>query len=628
MMETFNPFSTRFIKHTTIALIAIASLGLSGCYSSSGDIPEQRKPQETKLWTDQQVDEVVDINLVTLPATEAAPEGAPDACNNLNILRIKSKFGPQDAEQADAVFLMVPGVLEGANAFEFMGRQMVYMAQQEQGRFIEVWGMDRRSNCLEDLTGVQLAEQTDDIELGINQVIDYYYEKKPLEGKTFTGFLRSRQLPFLSEFGMRQTTLDIKAIIDHMMPTPGVSKNKLFLGGHSLGGIHTSLFLAWDFDGDPTTEEDAGYNLVAAAFGLDTQLTPVIDGLYFGTAAIPAEVMTHLDVTMTAADASSSENDPERNTYERQLALLRQGTIPRNVDIPGIFTPEILALPEFIALAAAKAPDTDSRLIDRVPKSLALQTITRFLHSRYLPNIFRKPLLKDFNYTNEALVGLFFDDDFEPLGFLQTGLGFVDGGPVVRKWKILDTLKIIPGVDVALQQLFGVTQLYIASNAGPNRFQFGKGPLYGWAHRDEIGDLDDPDFMDVSGTKRFTYLENEPVDMDDFVRALYVGETNLTEWYFPVRIMLDSFIASKPFAPDFGIDVLHPTGVENIDSIVFTANQGVKPINNGNAIIRNQTLIDLPGYTHLDPMFEAVNSPSLTSQVMRPLMAFAFSRIP
>ena len=617
-----------FSTLATAALLGLGTFLLGGCYSPQGDIPESRKPRETKLWTDADVDQVVSMELITIPGGEPVSQlGAPAGCDNVSFPRFNSTAAPKNAEQADAAFLMVPGVLEGANGFEYMGRQMVYMAQQEYGKHIEVWAMDRRANCLEDLTGVQAAEyglnQGMSVDEGIDLVVGYYYDQQAIDGNTFAGFKSSADLPFLAEFGLRQTTLDMHAIIQHMMPTPGLSREKVFVGGHSLGGVHASVFLAWDFDADPATEEDAGYKQVAGAFGLDTQVTPVADGYFFRTP--PMLPQTATEQLQVAAAGNSDGRMLE--AYKIDLAALKSGLLPRSVDIPGLFTPEVLALPEFMALAAAIAPDENDNLLQRIPQSAAINNITNVIHSRYVLRMAARPQMEDFNLTNEAYIGLVFDDDFEPLGLLQVGLGFLDNGPIVRKWTLLDSLGKIPGVDDLLQQLLGVTDLYIGSDAGPNLNQLGQGPLYRWAHRDEIGDLADPDFMDVNGTRRFTYLGNEPANMADFVRALYIGPTNLTEWYFPPRIMIDSFVASRSFAPDYGLDILHPDGVANIASIVFTGSQGVQPINSGAQLeVPNQIKTEIPGYSHLDPMFEAVNSPSQASNVMRPLLEFAFSQ--
>jgi hypothetical protein len=379
-------------------------------------------------------------------------------------------------------------------------------------------------------------------------------------------------------------------ILHYLMPTPGVSRKKAFVGGHSLGGIHTAVFLAWDFDGNPATLDDAGYNLVAGAFGLETQVRPLNAGFFFGAGSTSASIEKRLKIEAAETNAG----------FDRLLAALQSGSIPRNVDIPGVFTSEVIALPEFLGIAAALDPDAESTLMSRVTLSPAVRGITGLLHPSNVP-------LTEFRYSNKAKVGIFFDDHFEPMNFLQAGLGFLSGGPVMQK---------MPHSGLSSSMTY-----YIATDAGPDLQHLHEGPLYGWADRDQIGDAADPDFMDISGSVRFTYLENEPVDIDDFIRALSSTPTNLTEWYFPVRILLDSMIAAKDFAPAYGINTYHLDGVAKIDSFVANGSQGISPFGEL-APVPRQTVVEAPGYTHLDPMFEAVNSPSQQSYVMRPLLAF------
>jgi hypothetical protein len=573
------------------AFITVAAIGLGGCYKPAGNTPEPLKPKETKLWINTQVDEIAEISYVKIDASERAA-GAPEECNKIGFLRIRSKNGPAQAEQADAALLMVPGVLEGAAAFEFIGRQMVYLAEKEHGKHIEVWGLDRRSNCLEDLAGIELAKKAQTIKQGVDAIANYYYFKQPIKGKYFQGFKSSAELPFLAEFGMRQTALDMYDVIHHMMPTPGVSKQKLFVGGHSLGGIETSVFLSWDFDGDPQTLDDAGYNLVAGAFGLETVVRPLNEQATLDDDIVPASISKRLNVGAIKSNAA----------FDAVLDGLSNGSIPRSVDFPGLFTAEVIALPEFLAIAAALAPDDESTLIRAVPLSPAILGITALLQSA------TPPLLADFRYTNKALLGIFFDDHFQPLGFLQAGLGFLSGGPVKIKNRTASMT------------------YFTAGDAGPDLAHLREGPLYGWAARDQIGDLSDPDFMDVTGSFKFTDLENEPVDIDDFIRALSTTPTNLTEWYFPTRILIDSAIVGKSFAPAYGLNTYHPEGVLHLDSLVVNGSQGLNPFGELSAVPR-QTLIKAPGYTHLDPMFEAVNSPSQTSYVIRPLLNFVLDHL-
>ena len=112
---------------------------------------------------------------------------------------------------------------------------------------------------------------------------------------------------------------------------------------------------------------------------------------------------------------------------------------------------------------------------------------------------------------------------------------------------------------------------------------------------------------DENGEIVFTSARSEVSDMDDFVEALHRGETNLTEWYFPIRLMLDiSLAAPYDFAPDVGINLMHPEGAAGIPKIEFVAEEGlgVNPL--GEQATEEPVLLE--GMNHLDPMFAVANA--------------------
>ncbi|TVP52497.1 MAG: hypothetical protein EA349_15505 [Halomonadaceae bacterium] len=590
----------------TCSLLTIVTL--PACYAPEGLVPEERKPREQVLWTREQVDQVVDVSFVTIDGGEPTGNPAvPEACDKVSFLRFRHHQGPEDAAEADAAFLMVPGVLEGANGFDYMGRQMVYMAAKEHGKNIEVWAMDRRSNCLEDLTGLHAAAGADTADEARDIILDYYYRNGVIDGRLFAGFKTSSELPFLAEFGLRQTTLDMQAILEHMIPSVETRREKVFVGGHSLGGLHTSVYMSWNFAEDPDDLEGAGYNQVAGAFGLDTIVAP-LDSLAFFDEAEETTASAMSDSQFASLARNRESND---FSYRFNLRLLRAGIIPRNLQIPGIMTSEVIALPEMMGIVAAKAPDDEATLYQEMPKSAAVRNTFNINHSKDPRSIGAAPTMEKFRYTNKAFIGLMFDNNFQRQSFLQAGLGFMDGGPMMRKWESQD--------DTDSQ---GGNKLYIAGDAGPDHKRFGQGPLYGWASRDQIGTPENPDFTDVDGKTVFTTLENEPVNMDDFIHSLQNGPTNLTEWYFPLRILLDIPAAIQPYGPDHGLMTYHPEGPGKVPSILLNGADG---ISFGDQLeLPLQTRIIAPGYSHMDPMFEAVNSPSQTSYVMRPLLEFAF----
>ncbi|MEJ5186032.1 MAG: hypothetical protein WHT46_02990 [Candidatus Geothermincolales bacterium] len=262
---------------------------LPGCYQPGGPVPEGAHPGVPRSYTQEDVDRVVTVELQKIyspaPRTNGEP---PPECDYIQFLRFRPSDGstldPSDPSRTntastDAMLVMLPGLVEGANGFEYLGRQLVYMAKNR-GVNLEVWAIDRRPNNLEDLYAANYVEEKVkagemDQAQAVRTLIDYYYLGKELNGRRFSGWLKDPQVPFLSEFGLQLATEDVFAVIQHMVPDRETRKRKVFVGGHSMGGIMTSMFAGWDLDGDPATTEDAGYNNCAGLFGLDTVVTPM-----------------------------------------------------------------------------------------------------------------------------------------------------------------------------------------------------------------------------------------------------------------------------------------------------------------------------------------------------------------
>lgn len=594
---------------------------LSGCYDPTGPIPEAKKNGVLPQWQDADVAAVVEQTYTSVPATFVISHPQlPAGCNDVRFIRFKTRDSSVDAAQADAALLMVPGVLEGANGFDYIGRQLVYLAKTQRGKNIEVWAMDRRANCLEDLRGMQAAEAAPTAQEAEDLIVGYYYENLAIDGQPFAGFRQSRNMPYLLDFGMQQTTEDMYAIIAAMIPDAAVSRRKVLVGGHSLGGMHTSMFLSWDLDGDVTTTDDAFANLVAGAFGFDTDINPLSDPAGALRAYAP---MT--DAILAAASVDSDELDSDA-AYRNVLKLMRTGVLPKNVDIPALFSAEAIALPEAVGVLAAKAPDEESHVIDRIPQSPELKNLFRFFHTRDGNNYAYGPHIESFRYTNAAQVGLMFDDDFSILSFLQASLGHLQGGAVVKKSPLVQLGRSLPVIGSLIAAFSGPNQQFIAADAGPDRRHLGEGPLYHWANMDEIGDESDPDYTDVTGAFKYTDIGDEVVRMEDFTRALHAGETNLTEWYFPLRILVDMLAAGKSYGPAYGVKALHPAAVLTTPTIIFAAADGLALGRQGGPVPgRPFTLVTLPGQSHMDPMFASVNTPQLHSNAVADrLLDFVF----
>ena len=245
-------------------------------------------------------------------------------------------------------------------------------------------------------------------------------------------------------------------------------------------------------------------------------------------------------------------------------------------------TPEALALFELVGMNAHWPPEAESTLSQDVPYSSSVSSLMSLLHSRDLNHfITGAPAFGDFRYTNEAVLGVFFDDNFNPVGILQTSMGFLQGGPVVEKG--------FPGDLADVLGLFGIQKegVFIPWDAGPPT-ALGTRPLYSWVNFDEVGNASDPDYIDTTGTFLYTNWREEMVDVQDVAVALYRGGTNFPEWYYTTRIGLDGQAASGPYASAYGLNFFHNDGI------------GYLPLLNIRAS-------ELEGYNHQDVLFAAAD---------------------
>ena len=565
---------------------------LGGCYNPVGPVPEDPLPPAAREPIPQKV--IVEEEKIYSPAPR--DNGVPpESCDYIHFVRYKPETPDGQPKEVDAVLVLMPGYMGGANEFEYLGRQLVCMAEAEGRGSLEVWAIDRRPNCLEDLTGMNAAEEAG--QLPDPQIaVDYYYGGATLEGSTFQGFLREEDVPYLSEFGLKLAMKDVYTVITTKVPDPEDRRSAVFVGGHSLGTPLTGLFAGWDFDGNPDTLDDVGYRNCAGLI--------LLDGPVFYT------------------DLERFNNISEE-AYRHRLKDIRTGAAPRFDFLEGV-TPEAMALLELLGLYAAASPDEESSVFRDVPYSEDVALLLGMLHSRDVVHFaFGEPAVSDFRYTNEAALGVFMDDNFQPVKMLQASLGFLHGGPVVEK--------TFPGPLADLVGMRGIDQdgLFIPWDAGPPG-QPGTGPLYSWVNFDEVGNAEDPDYQDRDGKSAYTTMLEETSDIQDFARLLYRGPSNFTEWYFPSRLRLDMGAAAAPFNAEHGLTFFHNAKVD-VPVIAFGAPHGDVPDISGWNEYRESiastefTTIMAPGYNHLDIVSAAVDRPSHRKNVVfQPLMDFVF----
>ncbi len=534
-----------FIKH--IFCLLLLSAAVSACSGPPNEyVPEQLLVPAPRIpVSDLAVTEQVELYRPA-PRTNGLP---PEDCDIIRCLRFRPRTEDGTPKEVRAVVILIPGYLGGAGSFSLLGPQLVSLAEEQGLGSIEVWALDRRSNCLEDLTGMEAAEASGDP----GRAVSYYYQGGAVNGKTFDGFLTSQELPFLSEFGLSLVMDDISAVLDAKIPDRETRSRTVFVGGHSLGARLAAFFAGWDFDNTTKTTADAGYNSCAGLIGLD--MSPALAG-----------------------------GGTRESAYRRELDALRRGASNRLSYVAAVpLTPEALAIPEILGMYARYAPDEESRFFRDAAVSPDVDRLLRVFNSGNLEHYLAgTPSIRDYRYTNEALLGIFLDDNFQPVSIAQMSLGFLCGGPVVQKHFPL---------------LFDSGRLFIAADADNET-------LYRWADFDTIGDAADPDFQDITGTITFTTMQDEVTDIQDAALAMFQGPSNFFEWYFPARLGLDMQAAGQAFAPGYGLYLLHPEGANALPHLALLSS-------------------DIPGYNHLDFLCAASDRPERReNEVLAPLLDF------
>lgn len=484
---------------------------------------------------------------VPLPAS-AGPR--PEACDWLSYLRFRHKDGPASSADADRIMVAQPGVLEGAGAFDGVARNTIVEAAKK-GKHVEFWALDRRSNCLEDGTGVRAGLAARDAHLAV----DYYYRHKEVDGRRFAGYLSNDQVGFLQTVGLEQTVRDQYDLLARELPDQALRKRKVLCGGHSLGGILTGYFAQWDFDGNRSTTSDAGYNQCSGYFALDTRISTSLPGM---DGQVPTELVPLIRFGAQAVKIG-----------------LEYGVIPRTLSGPALINSETMNLLSIAGLAARLSPTGRSDLATYIPSSFNTDTTYRLLFSKDYPTFLKgSPTVKDFGFTNAAALGGLLDDNSEPLAFLQTSVGFFGGGRIVDK-----EFPLPNELSGGLGSLLGTEKKAIPDE--PN------GPLYSWRNYDDVGDLPHKS----KDGKPFTTPAKEVTDIAQLARSLSEHPLDFTEHYFPTKLVTDIALAASPGIAD---DAVHSGGIKANPTLNLEAGDGLGA--------RNPQPGDViaPGYQHLD----------------------------
>lgn len=526
------------------------------------------KLPDAKAWTAEDIDAVVDTEQKSIASPAPTENGQPPAeCNAIRYLAL----APKGLDAApDAYLTLSPGMQMGAGALTHLAKNLIYMAKTYKDTNIKVFIIERRDNCLEDLTGVNAAEEARDVQTAV----DYYYNDKSIDGKTFHGFLTSDQAPYFSEFGIKLNVEDIYTVITTEVPDPVTRRQKLFLAGHSISGFTLGFFAGWDFDGDAATLDDAGYRNCAGFIALDTLIATATE-LKEGILQMLPENLAPIVETMIYGAK-----------YDKILANLRNGKWPRMVSEKQY--PEAFMLSELNAMQADWAPDQKSTLLDDVPYSESVGLYLRTVLSGTYLELMQPNSYKRLSCTNLALAGLLMDDSFSTMTGIALSMGFLINGAVADK-----TVPYPMG-------------LYYPTEKNART-------LYQWINFDEILQ------------SQYTTPDNEVVDIYDYVKAVYSGPSNYLEWYFPVRTLVDVlyFSENESLAETEYSQFYHPDFAGKVPILNFFSENGIIT---PSADISKHDHIYLEGYSHTDPIMASANRlDRRPNEVIEPMIDFMIS---
>ncbi|MDY6906007.1 MAG: hypothetical protein SWH61_15125 [Thermodesulfobacteriota bacterium] len=263
--------------------------------------------------------------------------------------------------------------------------------------------------------------------------------------------------------------------------------------------------------------------------------------------------------------------------------------------------PEVMAMLEIQGLLAYALPDKEHTALDRVygyAGEDVKTTIQKYISENFVQNFWGSPDILDYRFTNEALLGLFFDDNFTHIDMIAASMGFMYNGAVAEKAEVLT----------------GGQTLFVPTDSGWDFWRWHvDGPLYKWADFDEVARPGDP-LISQDGSVVYTTFETEMSRIRDLAQALYCGPTNLVEWYFPVRKMVDMMAAITDYgAASYGLNCLYPSKVPDLPQIAFVGGEG----------LLGSTDDVIPGANHMDPMFISANTTGFKpNPVIGPLLDF------
>lgn len=415
------------------------------------------------------------------PALEAAitdPAAKPNGKLNLNQAIYVRFFDRTRTDPPTTIIIMVPSAVAGVNTLNVLAPDLVTRS----GGAFEVWAVDRRSNLLENLEALRIAESNPTVD-SVNRAIDAYYNDPAGRG----GYIHAHPFSlnsFMAEWGLDVHLRDLKVIVEtaRALRTSSGVRPRIILGGGTFGAFLVEQFAAYNFEGT------AGFTLIDAMLLLDGTIAPGIspfnptpDNQYLGGGPGPLGPAPGLNNLRSPVNAPLDDGFTVTST----------------------FNPLNFALAEAAAQLALIDPNGSSPL------------------SQLVPNLVPVPA------TNAASLAINLDDEFQPATFARFSIGF---------------LKVPPGGQVTtVASKVSPDPTVPQPNGNPNGAWTPKNlgaTLQQW---DPATSLVPIGLKGIEPTDFNTLMRALLQGNGD--RMAQPGEANFLEWYFPQRLVIDIFKA-------------------------------------------------------------------------------------
>lgn len=190
--------------------------------------------------------------------TATSSAATPAELNYTQVLRFRQDTGGSPAVAPRAIVVAMPGFNVGGAGWTGLARGLVKRGHAS-GSPVEVWAIDRRSNLLEDLRGMDAAQVAKNPEIARG----YYGRGETVGGEAYAP-VQPETTRFMSEWGMTVHIQDLREVIK-LVPQAD-RKSHVFLVGHSLGAAVATAYAGWEFeDGTRGFDELAGVALLDGA---------------------------------------------------------------------------------------------------------------------------------------------------------------------------------------------------------------------------------------------------------------------------------------------------------------------------------------------------------------------------